>query len=93
MSWPTYTVNDILNVCLFIYFTENEIDGSTLLELTNDVHEFKAVLPKSGHRLKVKKIIKDSAGSTTSSTTTTATSSAINHLNTEGEDEEDSVSL
>ena len=91
MSWPTYTVNDILNVCLFIYFTENEIDGSTLLELTNDVDEFKAVLPKSGHRLKVKKIIKDSAGSTTSSTT--ATSSAINHLNTEGEDEEDSVSL
>jgi hypothetical protein len=75
---------------LFIYFTENEIDGSTLLELTNDVDEFKAVLPKSGHRLKVKKIIKDSAGSTTSSTT--ATSSAINRLNTEGEDEEDSVS-
>ena len=39
-------------------FLENEIDGSTLTDLTNDVDEFKAVLAKSGHRLKVKKVLR-----------------------------------
>jgi hypothetical protein len=45
---------DTFQPCLF---TENEIDGSTLMDLTIDIEEFKAVLPKSGHRLKVKKVI------------------------------------
>lgn len=78
----------ISNVCLFIFLTENEIDGSTLVELANDVEEFKAVLPKSGHRLRVKKVVKGNAGSTISSTSSTSSSTAIST-----EDEEDSVSL
>ncbi len=45
---------DTFQPCLF---TENEIDGSTLMDLTIDIEEFKAELPKSGHRLKVKKVI------------------------------------
>lgn len=35
------------------------MDGSTLLDMLDDVEEFKAVLPKSGHRLKVKRAVKE----------------------------------
>ena len=36
---------------------DNDIDGSTLLLLRDDVKEFMAVVPKSGHRLLIKRII------------------------------------
>ena len=42
-------------------FLENDIDGSTLIELTIDVAEFATVLPKSGHRLLIKKLIRQQA--------------------------------
>ena len=38
---------------------DNDIDGSSLLLLRDDVDEFKAVVPKSGHRLLIKWIIKE----------------------------------
>ena len=38
---------------------DNDIDGSTQLLLRDDVHEFKEVVPKSGHRLLIKRIIKE----------------------------------
>ena len=38
---------------------DNDIDGSSLLLLRDDVDEFKAVVPKSGHRLLIKRIIKE----------------------------------
>ena len=43
------------------YLLHNDIDGSSLLLLRDDVQvdEFKAVVPKSGHRLLIKRIIKE----------------------------------
>lgn len=38
---------------------DNGIDGSTLLLLRDDIDEFMAVVPKSGHRLLIKRIIKE----------------------------------
>ena len=46
-----------ITLAIFKSFTENEIDGSTLIDLTKDLDEFKTVLPKSGHRLKIKKVL------------------------------------
>ena len=47
----------VLVICLL--YIENGIDGSTLVHLVKDIEEFKAVLPKSGHRLKVKKVVSE----------------------------------
>ena len=33
--------------------------GSTSVDLVKDIEEFKVVLPKSGHRLKVKKVVSE----------------------------------
>lgn len=44
----------VLIVCLL--YIDN---GSTLVDLVKDIEEFKAVLPKSGHRLKVKKVVSE----------------------------------
>lgn len=49
----------ILYILSFLLILANCIDGSTLLELTNDIAEFSTVLPKSGHRLRLKKAIQD----------------------------------
>ena len=38
---------------------DNGIDGSTILLLKDDIDEFMAVVPKSGHRLIIKKIIRE----------------------------------
>ena len=38
-------------------FLENDIDGQLLLLMINDISEFSAVIPKSGHRLKLKKFV------------------------------------
>ena len=38
------------------------IDGSTVVLLRDDIDEFMAVVPKSGHRLLIKRIIKEALG-------------------------------
>ena len=83
-------------------FAENEIDGSTLMDLTNDIEEFKTVLPKSGHRLKVKKVINQAENEEGDAGSVCSGSSAIsskyitdltdNDTN-QDESEEDSVSF
>ena len=42
-----------------IFSADNGIDGSTLLLLRDDMDEFMAVVPKSGHRLLIKRITKE----------------------------------
>ena len=43
----------------FVIDLDNGIDGSTILLLKDDTDEFMAVVPKSGHRLIIKKIIRE----------------------------------
>ena len=45
--------------CNFLQLTENDIDGSTLLDMIKDTSEFSTVLHKSAHRLQVKRAVKD----------------------------------
>ena len=71
------------------------------MDLTKDIEEFKTVLPKSGHRLKVKKAIKQAEnedGDTSSCCSAISSRSAISSsLSTDNDtinqDEEDSVSF
>ena len=49
-------VSTIVSIICLLY---NGIDGSTLVDLVKDIEEFNAVLPKSGHRLKVKKVVSE----------------------------------
>ena len=43
---------------LLLIFTEQDSDGSTLMEMIADIAEFENVLPKAGDRLAIKKIAK-----------------------------------
>ena len=43
----------------FVIGLDNGIDGSTILLLKDDIEEFMAVVPKSGHRLIIKKTIRE----------------------------------
>lgn len=43
----------------FVIDLDNGIDGSTILLLKDDIDEFMAAVPKSGHRLIIKKIIRE----------------------------------
>ena len=43
---------------LLLIFTEQDINGSTLMEMIADIAEFEKVLPKAGDRLAIKKIAK-----------------------------------
>ena len=45
--------------CNFLQLTENDIDGSTLLDMIKDTSEFSTVLHKSAHCLQVKRAVKD----------------------------------
>lgn len=42
---------------------ENAIDGETLKILIGDIDEFKAVLPKSGHRIQLKLAVSSAGAS------------------------------
>jgi hypothetical protein len=68
------------------------------MDLTNDIGEFKTVLPKSGHRLKVKKVINQAENEGDASSVCSAISSRYtdltdNDTNLQDEGEEDSVSF
>ena len=43
----------------FVIDLDKGIDGSTILLLKDDIDEFMAVVPKSGQRLIIKKIIRE----------------------------------
>ena len=44
------------------FFLENGIDGSTLNLMKDDIDEFMAVIPKSGLRLLIKRVLKEEQG-------------------------------
>ena len=78
---------------VFMAFTENVIDGSTLVDLTNDIDEFKTVLPKSAHRLKVKKIVNQAGNGQTEAKSICSTATMRSEDSTPEETVEESVRL
>ena len=54
----------LYNSCIVLYLPtctqtpENEVDGSALLQLTEELDEFKELVPQAGHRLKIKGLVK-----------------------------------
>ena len=61
------------------------------MDLTNDIDEFKTVLPKSGHRLKIKKVVNQAKESDGASAILSNADSTDN--TTQNKDEQDSVSF
>ena len=55
ISTPKYTVYSYLNLIIL----DNYIDGESLMSLISDIEEFKYLVPQSGLRMKIKKIVQE----------------------------------